>query len=412
MPNEKNGITVKSLLRPSSDCQHGIIYYCISCRRRSKMFSSHIRLHTSLWDGSAPCVASVRDRVEADLSRIRHIAENSCDRHDLGEIVKVFRSRQGEMSLKEYISCCINHLTHDGRFGTGRNYRAALRSIEKYMGDADPALCDINTQWVHQYREWLATRNKSLNTISFHMRVLKAVLHKASSQGLIANADYFNGISTGNAATKKRAVTTDTIHKLSTLDLSRKPEMDLARDIFLFSIMTRGMSFVDIAFLRNENVCDGYLTYRRRKTRRLMTIRVEPQAAAIIAKYNSVNREWLFPILANTEYSQDTKTGNGLKEYSDIETADKEIYDNYVRAIDTYNRRLLRLGKLIGLETRLTSYVARHTWATLVHKKNVPVSVISAALGHTSERTTVIYLADIDNREVDTANRLLLDDLF
>ena len=144
------------------------------------------------------------------------------------------------------------------------------------------------------------------------MRVLKAVLHKASSQGLIANADYFNGISTGNAATKKRAVTTDTIHKLSTLDLSRKPEMDLARDIFLFSIMTRGMSFVDIAFLRNENVCDGYLTYRRRKTRRLMTIRVEPQAAAIIAKYNSVNREWLFPILANTEYSQDTKTGNRL----------------------------------------------------------------------------------------------------
>lgn len=412
MPNEKNGITVKSLLRPSSDCQHGIIYYCISCRHRSKMFSSHIRLHTSLWDGSGPCVASVRERVEADLARIRHIAENSCDRHDLGEIVKVFRSRQGEMRLKEYISCCVTHLTHDGRFGTGRNYSAALSSIEKYMGDADPALCDINTQWVHRYREWLAARHKSLNTISFHMRVLKAVLHKASSQGLIANADYFNGISIGNAATKKRAVTTDTIHKLSTLDLSLKPEMDLARDIFLFSIMTRGMSFVDIAFLRNENVCDGYLTYRRRKTRRLMTIRVEPQAAAIIAKYNSVKRKWLFPILANTEYNHDIKTDNGLKEYSDIETADKEIYDNYVRAIDTYNRRLLRLGKLIGLETRLTSYVARHTWATLVHKKNVPISVISAALGHSSERTTLIYLADIDNREVDTANRLLLNDLF
>lgn len=391
------------MLRHSSSGHQATVYYQIRCGRLIKTFSSFIRVNIALWDGRQPVIESVREKINSDMERIHRIA-GTCGDGDLDEIVRKFRSHSDTAGLRGFISACAAHLEQEGRFGTGRNYRSTLRNISEYLGESDPSLTDIDNAWIQSYQDWLHRRQVSPNTISFYMRALKAVMRRAARQGLISGADHFDGIFTGNRATRKRAVDTEAIRRLSRLDLRKDPGLQLARDIFLFSVMTRGMSFVDIAFLRNDNITDGILTYTRRKTHRVMTIRIEPQAERIINRYRDNNRKLVFPIL--------NRKGRQKKDAGSQKDERKDEYEAYLHAIDAYNRRLLRLGRLIGLETRLTSYVARHTWATLVHKKNVPISVISAALGHASERTTTIYLADIDNHEIDAANKLLIDDLF
>lgn len=166
--------------------------------------------------------------------------------------------------------------------------------------------------------------------------------------------------------------------------------MDYARDIFMFSFYTRGMSFIDMAFLKKKDLQNGILIYRRHKTGQQLYIKWEKPMQDIIEKYDTEDTPYLLPIIKNINCSE---------------------RQQYLSAVHLINRKLKKLGEILELPAPLTTYVARHAWASIAKSKNISVSVISEAMGHDSERTTRIYLASLDTSSVDKANKLILTSL-
>ena len=187
--------------------------------------------------------------------------------------------------------------------------------------------------------------------------------------------------------TVKRAVTLKTVCKIRDVNLSAYPHLDFARNVFMFSFYTRGMSFVDIAFLRKSDLTNGVITYFRRKTSQQIQVRVENQTRDIMDKLGENSTLYLLPIIG-----------------SETIDADSQYRNVYHRV----NRNLRKLGEMLKLETKLTLYVARHAWASIAHHNNIPISTISKAMGHDSETTTLIYLSSIDSSVVDKANRRIM----
>lgn len=189
----------------------------------------------------------------------------------------------------------------------------------------------------------------------------------------------------------KRAVPLKTVKRIKELDLKTKPHLDYARDMFLFSFYTRGMSFVDMAYLKKSDLKNGILTYRRRKTGQQLTVKWEKCMEEIVAKYESHSAtQYLLPIITV------------------LHTDERVQYKN---ALCRVNIALKEIARLVGLVLPLSMYCARHAWASVAKSKNIPLAVISEGMGHDSEETTRIYLASLDTSVVDKANSLILKDL-
>ena len=167
--------------------------------------------------------------------------------------------------------------------------------------------------------------------------------------------------------TVKRCIVIDEIRKIKELDLSRNPNLDFARDMFIFSFCTRGMSFIDMAYLKKTDLSNGCLSYRRKKTGQLLTMEWTGQMQDIFDKYRYVGTSYLLPIISREDGSE------------------RRQYQSQMRKI---NRHLKDIARLIGLSLTLSLYYTRHSWATIARGKDVPLSVISEGLGHDSETTT------------------------
>lgn len=388
--------TVRFKFRPSIiDGRPGTVYYRITRKRQTKVFASNIRVESMYWKSGRPLSARLSARIESDISYLERIIDLRAKENPdfcLDDVVVSFRCGSVGEGLLAFMSECMADLEREHRYGTARNYKSTMRSVAAFCCGCEVKLHLIDEAWLSAYQSWLKEKGVSGNTISFYMRCLKAVYHKAEECGKVAGRKVFGDVYTGSETTGKRAVSADVVRRLLRLDLSGNGNLEFARDIFIFSVLTRGMAFVDIAYLRMEDIRDGVLFYRRRKTGQHLRVVLSSLALSIVAKYHQQDARWLFPI---------------------IDSEDERIaYMEYRHGIDRYNRHLRHLGEMLGMEGKLTSYVARHSWATIVHKKNVPVSVISAALGHTSEKTTRIYLAEIDDNEIDAANRLVTEEIY
>ena len=160
--------------------------------------------------------------------------------------------------------------------------------------------------------------------------------------------------------------------------------------MLLFSFYTRGMSFIDMAYLKKKDLSNGILSYRRRKTKQQLFIRWERCMQEIVEKYENPLSEYLLPIIK-------PKKGDERKQYQNV--------------MCIVNRHLKDIGKMTNLKQPLTMYTARHSWASVAKNKNVPISVISKGMGHDSEMTTQIYLASLDTAVVDKANKMILKSL-
>ncbi len=274
------------------------------------------------------------------------------------------------------------------RLGTARNYERALRSFDTFLKGKDIPLQKVTEKLIEQYNAYLIGRGIVRNSISFYMRILRAVYNKAVWQRLVIDMHPFEGVYTGIDKTRKRAVTESLIVQLSRLELSHQPRLAFARDLFIFSYCMRGMAFVDIAYLQSANIQGDSIDYTRRKTGQLLSVRIEKTAWRIINQYSSEKRKYIFPIIVSEEPQQ--------------------AYREYQMALNNYNRTLKQLATLLPSPCVLTSYTARHSWATAARKHNIPISVISAGLGHTSEQTTQIYLASLENAVIDDANRMII----
>lgn len=297
------------------------------------------------------------------------------------------------LSFLTLIDKQIQYLQDGGRLGTAKNYLCARKSFTVFLQGEDFSLADMDSKLILRYELWLKKRNVSRNTISFYMRILRSVYNKAVDNRLVMRHDLFDNVYTGVDCTRKRAVDEEIIVRLNKLNLSSSFAMEYARDLFVFSFYVRGMAFVDMAYLRKSDVKDNVLQYVRHKTGQRMSIRLEPCMLKIINHYavKTVDSPYIFPI---------------------IKSLDKErAYNQYRNVLCYYNKQLKKISVILGLSNPLTSYVSRHTWATTARNKNIPISIISAGMGHRSETTTRIYLASLDSSVIDDANKLIISDL-
>ncbi|MBE6306417.1 MAG: site-specific integrase [Bacteroidaceae bacterium] len=278
-----------------------------------------------------------------------------------------------------------------GKAKTAAFYRTATRHFTQYLVNYQQItridVSRITHQLIIQYEQYLIDQcGVTRNTSSAYMRPLKTTYNNAVRLSICTNRYPFKSVFTGIDKTNKRAISQHIIGQLINIDLHNRPELALSRDLFLFSFFTRGMAFIDIANLTHKHIVNGRIEYSRHKTHKQQSIRIETPIEKIIKRYADKERKHIFPLFDDDTFTQ-------------------KKYDSALRL---HNLHLHRISAMLRLSLPLTSYVARHSWATQAHHKHVPIKVISEALGHSKEETTIIYLASLNHRQVDKANNTIL----
>ena len=299
-------------------------------------------------------------------------------------------SRNGEETLFTFMTNVIDRLIQLNQFGTAHNYKAAFQSFRKFRNGINLKLEHLDSVLIEDYQTFLKISGLTPNSISFYLRILRAVYNRAVERGFTKDQHPFKSVFTGMEKTRKRAIRITELKQIKSLDLRDNPSLNFARDIFLFLFYCRGMSFIDAAYLKKSDIRNGVLTYRRHKTGQRIDVKIIHQIGDFIERYSSSSTGLLLPIITQPDNNE------------------RRQYESALRKI---NRNLKIIGEKASLSIPLTTYVARHSWATLASTKGIPINIISDALGHESIATTQIYLASIDSSIIDQANEIVLNGL-
>ena len=383
----------------------GKVYYQVIHEGEVRRLNTKYSLFSYEWDKENSSVIvlngcrynyllSIKESIYWDIRHLQSII-NIWDakrvEYTVDNIISSFYNQVNEQSLFNFMQIIINQLQQMGKQRTSETYRCTLKSFMQFRENKDVLLEDIDSDLMLMYEAYLRGRGLTKNSTSFYMRILRAVYNRAVEKDLTANRNPFKHVYTGIDKTIKRAVPLKVIKRIKEMDFSMNPTFDFARDMFLMSFYTRGMSFVDMAYLRKKDLQNGVLSYRRRKTGQQLFVKWEKCMQGIVDKYDTSQSNYLLPI---------------IKPFSNIDERKQYIY-----AAHNINRCLKIVGKELGLSVSLTLYVARHAWASIAKGKNVPLSVISEGMGHDSEATTRIYLASLDTMAIDKANSMILKSL-
>lgn len=408
--------SIKVKFRPSTVADHeGTIYYQIIHDRKVRQLLTDYHVYPAEWDNRRSNVArfkhydrrqliiSIREHIRWDTERFNRIIsylEGVEISYTVDDIVEEFERYAREYTLLNFMKLLIIKLKKNGKVRTAETYSSTLNSFRKFLqcrsSDCDIMRHDdimldcINSEIMEAYEAWQRQRGLTPNTISFYFRILRAVYNRAVDEDITEDRAPFRHVYTGVDKTVKRALPLAIIKKIRKLDLSLNPALDYARDMFMMSFMMRGMSFIDMAYLRKVDRQNGYITYRRRKTGQKLIVQWTHEMQTILDKYPENKTHYLLPIIRIA----------GINERS--------AYRNISYNI---NRGLKEIARRVGVTLPLTLYVARHSWASAAQSKGIPVSVISEGMGHDSEATTRIYLASLDTSAVDKANSLILQSL-
>lgn len=386
--------------RALRDGRYPLVFQIIRLRRKKLIYTPY-RLFSEEFDSEAAVVRYVPSRgrsrrevkeINESLKALRQQIAGLLERMEAerpgftaDDFVMSYRCLRDGNYLFTYAGRQISALERSGRYGTAAAYHSTLRSLSEFTAGADVAFGEIDVPFVRSYRQFLVARSVSPNTVCFYLRNFRSLYNLAAADGVAVGPHHpFRTVPIRIGTTVKRALSRDSLRRIARLDLSDSPDLELARDIFLFSYYTRGMSFVDIVYLRKRNLADGVISYYRSKTRQYLQVAITEPLRELIDKYAGES-DYIFPLLAPEDE-------NG------------ENYGRYRSALGFINRRLKKIERMLRLSTPLTTYVARHSWATAAKELGTPVSVISEGLGHTTEKTTRIYLKSFDRAVIDRVN--------
>lgn len=400
--------TIKMKLRTSSvEGKEGVLYYQVIHNRVAKQISTGYKVYPHEWDTARSGITTksaitterreyllaLKENLVKDMTRLKGIVfrfEASGTVYTAENVVERFSVSTEKDGLMVFAQNQIRELRQIGKTRTAETYACAMNSFSRFRKENDVSLEEVNDRLMMEYENYLSSCGICPNSSSFYMRNLRAIYNRAVEKGLTLQRYPFKHVYTGVDKTVKRAVPLKAIRQIRDLDLVLEPQTDYARDIFMFSFYTRGMSFVDMAFLKKSDLQNGILSYRRRKTDQQLFIKWEKPMQEIVNKYDTSGTPYLLPIIRKT---------------------DTDEHRQYKNAVHLVNDKLKKLGAQLGLSVPLTSYVARHAWASIAKSKNISLATISEAMGHDSEKTTRIYLASLDSSVVDKANSLILKSL-
>lgn len=376
----------------------GTIFYQVTHRKAIRYIKTDIHLLPQDWDANYEKIAEsamrrtfIQNCIDSDILILKRVVKDldlSEEIYSVEDIAHRYNSSEYRTSVLDFMQQQIDLLNSTNRFGTAQNYIKVKKSFGNFLCGARITFAAMSMQLVNDYHTFLVQRGMVRNSISFYMRIMRAIYNKAVRHNLVEQTHPFREVYTGIDNTSKRAVSESLITDMCKLNLKKGSSIELARDMFIFSYCTRGMAFVDIAYLKKENIQNGVISYKRRKTKQLLNIKIESNIQLLINKYHSDTTPFVFPLL---------KTNDTKKSYSE-----------YQVAINNHNRMLKKLSEMLHSRCTLTSYTPRHSWATAARNHNVPISIISAGMGHTSEHTTKIYLNTLENSIIDDANQQII----
>lgn len=390
----KTSVTVK--FTPSQkEFGKGRIYFQLIRKRVVRQFNPDIRISNNEWlgAGSFPYTTNedANNRIKQYIRQITKCVEklnNSKPEYSADDLIREIEDERN--NLLNYVCILADRLKLAGKRSTSENYKDLFKRLSEFTQNNFVSIQDIDCDFVESFEAWLLSRGIKRNTSSFYIRILHAVWNKAIDSGVLPPTfiNPFKHVYRGVDETPKRAISVDDIKKIKLIKLKAYPKLDFARDLFMFSFYTRGMSFVDMVSLQRCNIQDGVITYKRHKTGKQIQIKIEKEIDKIIKKYMSEDREYIFPI-ATCRADEYTK---------------EKTYSSYV------NKWLKELAVYCNIEANLSMCVARHSWASIAHNiANVPISVISKGMGHSDEKVTKVYLASLGNKEIDKANENVIN---
>lgn len=393
--------SIKIKFRPSTvEGRDGTLFFQIIHLRQVKQLNTGLHVYNSEWDAEDTDVivpaeataervkylSSIKENLRVWQKKLLYVIselDSKGDSYTADDVILAYNTPGVIVGLVSFTRKLIEDLKKIGKKSIVKRFEAVLNSFLRYTDGNEVGWNEISSTFILGYEEFLMKRGLCRNSTSFYMRNLRAIVNRALEQDFEVPRNPFKHVYMGVDKTIKRAVDLDEIRRIRDIDLSGHPSLDFARKVFMFAFYTRGMSFVDIAFLKKSDMNNGMITYSRRKTRKQLTVRIEPETKSLIDSFGENNTPFLLPILA------------------DRAIATEQQYEN---AYFRINRNLQKVGRMLGLDTKLTLYVARHAWASIAHSNNVALSTISKAMGHDSEKTTLIYLQSLDTSLVDKAN--------
>lgn len=379
---------------------------------KRKYISLHLSANQSQWDfkknqpkRNCPDREAILTVIERKSKQYREqITQFKAEGKDytLETLVQHVENPIRQMNLGDYLDYFVQQLKDENRLGYAESFKGLKSSLLLYCGSLDFPFTDIGHQWLKGYEMFLIRSGKKENTIGIRFRSLRVLYNKAVSEKIVKPEYYpFDNFKVGkfHEQTMKRAISKEDIKRIIELDLRtvttyHSPYLSLGRDLFLFSYLSCGINLTDMARIRYSDIFDGRLSYHRQKTGKLISFLLQPMALDIIAKYrkpDAAPNDYIFPILDKR-----------------IHKTPIQIRDKVRKANKAANKALKRIGEKLGIPIDLTTYVARHSYATVLKRSGVSTAIISESLGHSSEKVTQIYLDSFENSQIDEAMKNLL----
>ena len=379
---------------------------------KRKYISLHLSANQSQWDfkknqpkRNCPDREAILTVIERKSKQYREqITQFKAEGKDytLETLVQRVENPVRQMNLGDYLDYFVQQLKDENRLGYAESFKGLKSSLLLYCGSLDFPFTDIGHQWLKGYEMFLIRSGKKENTIGIRFRSLRVLYNKAVSEKIVKPEYYpFDNfkVSKFHEQTMKRAISKEDIKRIIELDLRtvttyHSPYLSLGRDLFLFSYLSCGINLTDMARIRYSDIFDGRLSYHRQKTGKLISFLLQPMVLDIIAKYrkpDAAPNDYIFPILDRR-----------------IHKTPIQIRDKVRKANKAANKALKRIGEKLGIPIDLTTYVARHSYATVLKRSGVSTAIISESLGHSSEKVTQIYLDSFENSQIDEAMKNLL----
>lgn len=271
----------------------------------------------------------------------------------------------------------IDKMEKDGRYGISQAYRSSVKSLVQFTKSERIPFQMFRFALLEEYENWLIQQGCCENTAHYYLRNLRAIYNRAVKEKVIrSRTNPFSGISMESMPTRKRSLPRKWLKRIKNLELEKSSSLAMSRDMFLFSFYACGMGFADMVNLEHARIQHEIICYERVKTGRQISFFAEPPLQEIIERYRTDSR-YVWPVLSD-------------------DADDAENYKHYRSALVTFNRHLKKIAEMADITESLSSYMARHSWATAARNKLMPTAAISFYLGHASERTTQIYLDSFD----------------
>jgi len=398
--------SIKIILRPdrsSKDGEHPVILRVIH-QRKPKYFFTGYSATEAQWNEEkkrfykthpqAKEMNAYLDKLENRAKKIAIGLDTSGRPYKCEDIISKLSNTKSYKIIYEYISVLIDEFNSAGRFGNAKAYKMLIPFLKTYTGKEILYFSDIDYTLLKKIENTFYSKGYKVNGLSVYFRTLRAVFNRAIKEEVIDEAIYpFKKyvIKSEFYKTQKRAIDFIDIIKIRDIELKEKSFIWHCRNYFMFSFYMIGINFIDTAYLKVSDINNNRLAYKRSKTGKAYSIEIPGPAMNIIKLYGidkKASEDYIFSIITRTE-PMDVR---------------KQIENTRSR----YDKNLKKLGKMCEIDMPLSSYVARHSWATIAKRMNIPIYVISESLGHDDIKTTQVYLDSLDSNIIDEANKMII----